>query len=113
MVVLCNRAVTRGGAEPEPEQPARAVLGPWALNSMASFSQLLHGFALNSAGLCEEAGVDISVGEASEKWKSVFKSLSGKTAVSGRSRSIPISHQIFKKDLFIWLHWVLVEACGI
>lgn len=95
MVVLCNRAFARGVAEPEPEQPARAVLGPWTLNSMASFSQLLHGFALNSVGLCEEAGVDISVGEASKKWKSVFKSLSGKTAVSGRSRSIPISHQIF------------------
>ena len=66
MVVLCNRAVACGGAEPEPEQPVRAVLGPWTLNNMASSSQLLHGFALNSAGLCEEAGVDISVGEASE-----------------------------------------------
>ena len=95
MVVLSNSAAAHVGTEPEHEQPARAVLGPWTLNSRAS--SLSDCFTASLSVLQDpvkrQEQIFLFLGEASKKWKSVFKSLFGKIAADGGSGSVLICHQ--------------------
>lgn len=85
MVLLSNSADAHVGAEPEHEQPARPVPGPRTLNSRASF--LSDCFTASLSVLQDpvkrQEQIFPFLGEASKKWKSVFKSLFGKVAADG------------------------------